>query len=176
MYGEYNFTLTEKEAGTVPSKKLCTGGENRWLTRQNAEEYIKLTIKALLNQARPQMDKIREGIIFITGEKLLDALSWRYAEERACGKHFTDLEYLKKFTNYEGIYHNPNGKERKWFWEIMEEMDEEDRQLYLRFVNGQSKLATDLSVLRYKHKLTEMRGGDSRLPIAHTCYNTIDLP
>jgi hypothetical protein len=122
------------------------------------------------------MEKIREGIIFITGEKLLSALSWRYAEERACGKHFTDLEYLKKFTNYEGIFHNAEGQERKWFWEILEEMDEEDRQLYLRFVNGQSKLATDLSALSYKHKLTEMRGGDAKLPIAHTCYNTIDLP
>jgi hypothetical protein len=82
------------------------------------------------------MAKVREGIEFICTSKLLNALSWRYAEERCIGKQFTDIEYLKRFTTYTGHFNRTDSKTKKWFWEILEEMDEEDRQLYLRFVNG----------------------------------------
>ena len=55
-------------------------------------------------------------------------------------------------------------------------MTEEDRQLYLRFVNGQGKLPSDLSKVRCKHTLRGRGGGDGTLPEAHTCYNQIDIP
>jgi hypothetical protein len=122
------------------------------------------------------MAKVKEGIEFICGRKLLDALSWRYAEERCIGKHFIDIEYLKRFTKHESHFEAQDSEMRKWFWEIFEEMDEEDRVLYLRFVNGQGKLSTDMSKLRYKHALRYQGGGDAKLPIAHTCYFQIDIP
>lgn len=129
-----------------------------------------LTVKAMLNIAAPQMAKVKEGIEFICGAQLLAALSWRYAEERCIGKYLTDIDYLKQHTSYSGHFKQADSKTRKWFWEIFEEMSEEDRQLYLRFVNGQSKLSTDMGKLRYKHELRNRSGGDTALPEAHTCY------
>lgn len=82
------------------------------------------------------MAKVREGIEFICGVKFPTCMSWRYAEERCIGKYETDIEYLKRFTSYSGHFRNSDSKTRAWFWEIFEEMSEEDRQLYLRFVNG----------------------------------------
>lgn len=81
VYFDYKFILNgEEECNNVI--ELCPGGLDRTLNRMNAEEYITLTVKAMLNRADPQMAKVREGIEFITGTKLLSALSWRYAEER----------------------------------------------------------------------------------------------
>lgn len=156
--------------------ELCPGGASRLLTRQNSEEFIALTVKMLLNRAHAQMAKVKEGIDYIATSKLTTALSWRYAEERCVGKTQTDIAYLERFTTYDAHFRSEDSKWRKWFWEIMEEMSEEDRQLYLRFVNGQAKLPTDLSKLRYKHKLQGLGGGDRRLPEAHTCYFKIDIP
>merc|ERR1719273_2967147 len=99
------------------------------------------------------MAKVKEGIQYICQSVLLTTLSWRYAEERCVGKITTDINYLKRFTKYESHLSPESSRCRQWFWEIMEEMTEEDRQLYLRFVNGQAKLPTDLSKLRYQHKL-----------------------
>lgn len=138
--------------------ELCTGGFERKLTRQNLEEYIALTVKARLNTAAFQMAKVKEGIEFICGSKLLDALSWRYAEERCIGKEGVDIEYLKRYTKYEGHFEPTDSQTRQWFWEIMEDMDEDDRILYLRFVNGQGKLPTDMSKLSYKHTLRNQDG------------------
>ena len=55
-------------------------------------------------------------------------------------------------------------------------MEEEDKQLYLRFVNGRSKMPTDMSQIRYKHLISHLGGGDNQLPRAHVCYFQIDLP
>jgi hypothetical protein len=95
------------------------------------------------------MAKVQEGINYICTSELTTALSWRYAQERCVGKTTTDIAYLKRFTRYESHLAKSDSPCKKWFWEIFEEMSEEDRQLYLRFVNGQGKLPTDLSKLRY---------------------------
>jgi len=58
---------------------------------------------------------------------LTAALSWRYAEERCIGKQTTDLRYLKRYTKYESHLRSEESRNRKWFWEILEEMSEEDR-------------------------------------------------
>ena len=82
------------------------------------------------------MAQVRKGIEYIASSKLLTALSWRYAEERCIGKTKIDIPYLKRFTKYEGHFRPESSQCRAWFWEIMQEMSEEDKQLYLRFVNG----------------------------------------
>lgn len=103
MFFDYAFVLngdTENESAI----ELCPGGKDRRLTRQNAEEYVSLTVKAMLNRTAPQMAKVKEGIEFICGPQLLSALSWRYAEERCIGKYETDIEYLKLHTSYSGHF------------------------------------------------------------------------
>jgi uncharacterized SAM-dependent methyltransferase len=73
------------------------------------------------------MAEVRRGIEFIATEKLLTNLSWRYAEERCCGKVNIDVEYLKRWTSYEGWFTTETNQVRLWFWEIMEDMSEEDK-------------------------------------------------
>lgn len=63
----------------------------------------------------------------------------------------------------------------KWFWEVLTEMEEEDKQKYLKFVNSRSKLPTNPTVGR-KHKITPYTKSDTALPQAHTCFFQIDLP
>ena len=56
-------------------------------------------------------------------------------------------------------------------------MDHEDRELYLTFVNGRSKLPTDLSKQERIHTLqTSGMSSDQHLPKSHTCFNKCDIP
>jgi hypothetical protein len=49
-YLDQNFVLNSaQEAGSIT--ELCVGGRDRKLTRSNAEEYISLTVRVLLNRA-----------------------------------------------------------------------------------------------------------------------------
>jgi len=63
------------------------------------------------------------------------------------------------------------------FWNVMKTLSEEEKTLYLKFVWGRSRLPMNLKDLQKKHTLDfhKSRPKDS-LPIAHTCFFTIDLP
>ena len=46
----------------------------------------------------------------------------------------------------------------EWFWEVLNEMEEDDKQKYLKFVNGRAKLPTNPQDGR-QHTINP--GGDS---------------
>jgi hypothetical protein len=95
------------------------------------------------------MAQVQKGIEFIATKKLVENLSWRYAEERCCGKVTVDPEYLKRFTSYKDHCALENSLIKQWFWEILQEMPQSDRSLYIRFVLGSKRLPVDLSALQY---------------------------
>ena len=66
----------------------------------------------------------------------------------------------------------------KMFWEMFDSLDQEERKKYLKFVWGRAKIPSDTSILEEKHEivlLSSTKKVDS-LPVAHTCYFTIDIP
>ena len=58
------------------------------------------------------------------------------------------------------------------FWRVFEErFSEEERQLYLKFVWGRTRLPIDLTNLSYKHEIRLMTNlGRNALPKSHTCF------
>ena len=62
----------------------------------------------------------------------------------------------------------------EWFWEVLNEMEEDDKQKYLKFVNGRAKLPTNPQDGR-QHTINP-GGYHDELPQAHTCFFQIDLP
>jgi len=89
------------------------------------------------------------------------------------GERLIDISVLKLHTNF---HDSLKAEVKQWFWEVLSEMEEEDKRLYLKFVNGRSKLPTNMATVRYKHYVTYQHGGDGVLPQAHVCYFQIDLP
>ena len=69
------------------------------------------------------------------------------------------------------------------FWEIITEMNHEQRSRLLQFVTGTSRVPVggfgslqgqDGEVRRFS--LEMLSGGDSAVPRAHTCFNRLDMP
>merc|ERR1711990_313906 len=89
------------------------------------------------------------------------------------GDRVVDVALLKKYTTYNS---SVKQQTRDWFWEVFEEMDEADKRLYLKFVNGRAKLPANIANISYKHQITPQGSSDSALPQAHVCYFQIDLP
>lgn len=57
------------------------------------------------------------------------------------------------------------------FWQMIEEISNEDRQRILKFMCGRSRLQPGVTQT-FDWKDT----GDGRLPIGHTCGNSMDIP
>jgi hypothetical protein len=180
MFEDYRFIVH----GLLPDERsdaveLCKGGLDMKLTRQNVDDFCKLHVEYFLNASSPQMKIVRKGIEFITTAKLVQNMGWRYAEERCCGRIDVNPDYLMRFTSYQDHLQPENSKVRQWFWEILSELPQPDRQLYIRFVQGQPRLPVDLNALQHRHTIcgTKQRGASVlSLPQTDMCFFKVYLP
>lgn len=102
------------------------------------------------------MQHFLRGVYFVIPKQSCQFLSWRNAEVRAMGEAEINIEVLKKYSDDNSG--NP-ANTMKWFWEVLTEMEEEDKQKYLKFVNSRSKMPTNPALGR-RHTINPGRGGD----------------
>eukprot|EP01016_Furgasonia_blochmanni_P046718 TRINITY_DN6774_c0_g1_i7.p1 TRINITY_DN6774_c0_g1~~TRINITY_DN6774_c0_g1_i7.p1 ORF type:complete len:363 (-),score=64.52 TRINITY_DN6774_c0_g1_i7:92-1087(-) len=157
--------------------ELVAGGKDKQVTFHNRDDFIKLVIETRLNESKTQISWIREGLLQIVPEGALSLLQWTDLERLICGYPDIDPELLKKYTNYGDFTESDNVI--KWFWKIFEGFSREERVLYLRFVWGRSTLPLKIDDLfGRRHKIDKMHWSDAdkRMPQAHTCFFSIDMP
>mmetsp|Transcript_108148 Transcript_108148/g.149437 ORF Transcript_108148/g.149437 Transcript_108148/m.149437 type:complete len:179 (-) Transcript_108148:133-669(-) len=110
------------------------------VSRQNLDEYTRLALDMIFNEAKVQMDEIRKGVLEVTGELLFSILNIRVAKERSFGKETVDVELLKKHTRW---HHKESFKEI--FWPVLEGFNHEEMRKYLQFICGRGRLPADLT-------------------------------
>jgi hypothetical protein len=59
-----------------------------------------------------------------------------------------------------------------WFWEIFNEMQEEDRRRFMRFSTGCDRIPVGSEF----HLEIQRTNDPDKLPVSHTCFNTFALP
>ena len=71
----------------------------------------------------------------------------------------------------------------RWFWEVLYSLNSTEKAEFLQFVTGSSKVPLQgFSVLQGMRGLTKFNivklvdNDIMRLPVAHTCFNQLDLP
>lgn len=148
------------------------------VTKDNLTEYINLVMKTRFEESKEQMDAMREGVKLVFTPELLPVLSimdWEQVESRACGQKTIEVDKLKAITRYEGA--SENSAIIKRFWRVFTSFDDDQRQMYLKFVWGRSRLPIDTSKLSDTHDICVSRHmKKDALPQAHTCFFSIDLP
>lgn len=117
---------------------------------------------------------MRRGLATVVPLALLSLMSWRQMEHRVCGEADVDVEFLKSMTTYEEC--SENSPHVQLFWRMMRErLGPRDRQLFLRFVWGRSRLPrnrAEAAVLGRQFTICSMHGDalsvDRMLPTSAT--------
>jgi len=168
-----NFVTTSSDGREVEIKE---NGKNIPVTFHNRKEYVQLVEQYRLNEFNSQLQAIRRGLATIVPVPLLPLFTWQELEMMVCGKREIDLDYLKANTKYR----NPvlsTDKHISIFWDVMESFSHEERQGFLRFVWGQSRLPYNSADFTQKFEITSCRNNtDQALPVSHTCFFSIELP
>merc|ERR1712039_317574 len=102
--------------------------------------------------------------------------TWRDLELKVSGNPVVDIDLLRKNAVYEEV--DKNSEKVKYLWQVLESFGQADRQRFLRFCWGRSRLPpTGSSLWGAGFKIAN--GSDipaGGLPRAHTCFFQIDLP
>ena len=175
------FAVTLSDGSVI---ELCENGLETPVTFENKNDFIIKAISARLGESSVQNHAIKKGLTKIIPEGLLNLMTPEELREAVCGKIECDLVLLRRNTKYGG--NNPKELENsdtvKWFWEVLEEITEEDRLKFIVFCWGQERLPANdeefkLSKTRFMIKpAINQSYGDGALPRANTCFFNFELP
>lgn len=181
-----DFTTTEEVLGTKSETELIPGGADTEVTNDNFPEYLEACLKyRMLDRVKPQLNELLLGFFDVIPEPLLTIFDFQELELLMCGLPEIDTVDWKEHTEYSGEYTDVGVTHTccQWFWEVVDEMDQETRARLLQFVTGTSGVPSrGFGVLQgndgnvRKFTIHGVYKDMCLYPRAHTCFNRIDLP
>jgi len=174
-----NFTVSKNGKTT----ELCEAGTHKQLTDQNKSEYIKLRVQhETYLSTKLGLERLKAGFHSVVPLSVVSILSPEELELTLCGVPSIDIQDWKNNCEYRGEL-SAKHKVVAWFWEVLENMTQEQLADLLLFVTGTNRVPVEgfqsLKTLRgEKAKFTfePTRFKKDELPRAHTCFNRLDLP
>lgn len=167
---------TPSAAGGCHVIQLSTRYSN--ISPSNKQEYAKLALDNRLNEFNTTVQWVREGMAKIIPIPLLSLFTGTELETMVCGSPDIPIGMLKSVAAYKGV--DANTLLVKWFWEVMEELDNSERSLFLRFVWGRTRLPRTIADFRGRdfvlQILDKYNPPDDFLPESYTCFFLLKLP
>ena len=110
--------------------------ENEIVTNETRKEYVELYVTWMLDRAiAQQFDAFSKGFRKVCGGVALDLFEAEELELLVCGSQVLDFEDLKRSTKYEDGF-DQSSRTVKEFWEIVLEMNEDEKRQFLKFISG----------------------------------------
>eukprot|EP00002_Diphylleia_rotans_P004911 TRINITY_DN1381_c1_g1_i20.p1 TRINITY_DN1381_c1_g1~~TRINITY_DN1381_c1_g1_i20.p1 ORF type:complete len:265 (+),score=37.00 TRINITY_DN1381_c1_g1_i20:861-1655(+) len=169
--------------------ELIPGGRDISVTDENKFMYLRLMADYRLNkQINPQCHAFIKGLHYVLNQDHLKVFLTASELQRLISGDSTEINVddLRRHARYTNGY-SEGDRVVRWFWEVVEEMNTNDRQALLRFVTSCSKppllgfryleppftiqkVATNTGLSFFSFSDTD------RLPTASTCFNLLKLP
>jgi HECT-domain (ubiquitin-transferase)/Concanavalin A-like lectin/glucanases superfamily/SPRY domain len=154
--------------------ELKNNGNKIDVTVSNRDEFAELSIQHRCNETPRAISAIKKGLFGVVPQQFLALLNPYDLELMVCGNPIVDLKQLRSHTQYR----NCTGASRivKHLWKALESFRNHERQMFLRFVWGRSRLPINDSEWAQDFTVHVLSPNDSSLPIAHTCFFSLELP
>jgi hypothetical protein len=157
-------------------RELVPGGAERRVTFAERGRFADAALAFRLHEFDAPLGAIRRGLGTVVPLRALSLFTPAQAEELVAGKPDIDVALLKRHTRYEGGYSAGHPVIRR-FWRVLAALPPDDRAGYIRFCWGRSRLPGEGAPWSSQHTVNRLAGGsDASLPLAHTCFFSVDLP
>ncbi|KAG7395452.1 regulator of chromosome condensation [Phytophthora boehmeriae] len=154
--------------------ELVPGGRQRTVNFHNRLEYCRLAERARLEECSAQVSAMAQGLATLFPRRVLTLLTWQELEILTCGSPKIDLNLWKRHTRYDG--YAEDDPTVQLFWEALAEFSDEQRADFVRFAWGRSRLPRGKWPQPFKLSKKGGRDAIRSLPVAHTCFFSVELP
>ncbi|PAA56033.1 hypothetical protein BOX15_Mlig004553g1 [Macrostomum lignano] len=173
---ELNFEIETKMFDHVQRVPLSASPEDR-VTLGNRESYVSAYVDFVLNRScRDAFDAFQAGFERACGSPVLPLLEPQELQAIINGESGCfDWDQLEQGA----IYVNPSPDYQQLianFWSVFhQDLDEDNKRRFLRFLTGSDRVPVQgMSAVRLRIQVVHC--SPRCLPVAHTCYNMLDLP
>jgi len=168
------FTISQSSFGEVVEVPLKSGGEDIPVTSDNKNEYVKLYVEfVLFKSCETQFDAFKKGFLKVASARVLQLFHPQELMALVVGNENYDWNLLEELCQYKEGY-DKDHEVIKNFWEVFRELSDENKKKFLLFLTGSDRIPiAGMSSVKITIQMTK---DTSFLPVAHTCFNLLDLP
>ncbi|XP_029451211.1 E3 ubiquitin-protein ligase HACE1 isoform X2 [Rhinatrema bivittatum] len=179
---ELTFSVETDVFGAMEEVPLKPGGTSILVTQENKAEYVQLVTELRMTRAiQPQINGFLQGFHMFIPPSLIQLFDEYELELLLSGMPEIDVQDWIKNTEYTSGYERSDPV-IQWFWEVVQELTQEERVLLLQFVTGSSRVPHGgfayimggsglqnftIAAVAYTPNL---------LPTSSTCINMLKLP
>nr|XP_008005674.2 E3 ubiquitin-protein ligase HACE1 isoform X7 [Chlorocebus sabaeus]XP_037857001.1 E3 ubiquitin-protein ligase HACE1 isoform X7 [Chlorocebus sabaeus] len=137
---ELTFSVETDVFGAMEEVPLKPGGGSILVTQNNKAEYVQLVTELRMTRAiQPQINAFLQGFHMFIPPSLIQLFDEYELELLLSGMPEIDVSDWIKNTEYTSGYEREDPV-IQWFWEVVEDITQEERVLLLQFVTGRYKL------------------------------------
>ncbi|XP_011152046.1 probable E3 ubiquitin-protein ligase HERC4 isoform X1 [Harpegnathos saltator] len=169
-----NFEVNREAFGEQKTFELIPGGSKVPVTLKNKKQFVDLYVDYILNRSvESHFKAFYEGFHRVCGGRVLELFHSQELMSVVVGNENYDWEQLQKNTTYKEGY-SENNPTVVLFWQVFHELTLEEKKRFLLFLTGSDRIPIQgMKAIR----ITIQPMNDERfLPVAHTCFNLLDLP
>ncbi|KAM9379535.1 putative E3 ubiquitin-protein ligase HERC4 [Phaethornis superciliosus] len=170
-----NFTITVENFGTTEIEELVPNGADIPVVKQNRQDFVDAYVDYIFNRSVASLfSAFHAGFHKVCGGRVLQLFQPSELQAMVIGNTNYDWKELEKNTEYKGEYWADHPT-IKIFWEVFHELSLEKKKQFLLFLTGSDRIPI-LGMKCLKLVIQPTGGGEGYLPVAHTCFNLLDLP
>ncbi|XP_043262293.1 probable E3 ubiquitin-protein ligase HERC4 [Colletes gigas] len=169
-----NFEVVREAFGEKRIYELIPGGSKIPVTLKNKKQFIDLYVDYILNKSvEVHFKEFHKGFHKVCGGRVLELFHSYELMAVVVGNEDYDWEELEKNAMYKGGY-TKNDPTILLFWQIFRELPLEEKKKFLLFLTGSDRIP--IQGMKAIKITMQPLGDERRLPVAHTCFNLLDLP
>jgi E3 ubiquitin-protein ligase HERC4 len=172
---DLTFEVTRQRFDQTVNVELIPNGSTIQVTKENVKQYVNAYIDYIFNKSvELPFQAFNNGFHHVCGSKVLELFHPSELQSMVIGNENYDFFEFESNAEYKGDY-NPEHPVIKRFWKCFHALTIENKKKFLIFLTGTDRIPI-LGMKRVKIYIQSTNGGDSYFPVAHTCFNLLDLP
>ncbi|XP_038060442.1 probable E3 ubiquitin-protein ligase HERC4 [Patiria miniata] len=169
------FEITMENYGEMETDELKPGGAELEVTMENRQEYVDSYVDYVLNTSvEQQYSFFSQGFLHVCGGRVFNLFHPQELMDMVIGDEHYDWDEFEKNVTYKGEYYRQHPTIRM-FWDVFREMSLQKKKKFLVFLTGTDRVPIQ-GMKTLQTIIQTVKGGEDFFPVAHTCFNLLDLP
>ncbi|XP_054634415.1 probable E3 ubiquitin-protein ligase HERC3 isoform X2 [Dunckerocampus dactyliophorus] len=170
-----NFAITRENYGVTEVKELIPGGQHISVDKHNRKEFVEAYLRYMFcDSVSDEYSAFASGFLKVCGGDVLALFQPSELMAMVVGNNNYNWEEMEKNADYKGEYSATHPTVR-FFWEVFHEFPLEKKKQFLLFLTGSDRIPIH-GMASLKIVIQSTAADEHYLPVAHTCYNLLDMP
>ncbi|XP_061778902.1 probable E3 ubiquitin-protein ligase HERC3 isoform X1 [Nerophis lumbriciformis] len=170
-----NFAITRENYSVTEVKELIPGGQHVSVDQHNRKEFVEAYLRYVFcDSVSDQYSAFASGFLKVCGGDVLSLFQPSELMAMVVGNNNYNWDEMEKNAEYKGEYSATHPTVR-FFWEVFHQFPEEKKKQFLLFLTGSDRIPIH-GMASLKIVIQSTAADEQHLPVAHTCYNLLDMP